>query len=120
MNGKNYIKKKGHNHADGADYSSSSAWLELQNMNNLKIELLADHPEALPILKELFKTEWGPYYGKEGPGDAETDLKSSANHTELPIAIVAFIDGKVCGTAALKMGANIFLYALSGQPKELP
>ena len=72
-------------------------------MNNLKIELLADHPETLPILKELFESEWKPYYGKEGPGNAEADLKNSANYTELPIAIVAFIDGNVCGTAALKM-----------------
>jgi len=72
-------------------------------MDNLKIELLADHPEALPMLKDLFESEWEPYYGAEGPGDAETDIKNSANRTELPIAVVALVDGNVCGTAALKM-----------------
>jgi len=72
-------------------------------MDNLKIELLADHPEALPILKELFESEWSPYYGSEGPGDAEKDLQESSSRKELPIALVAISDGKICGTAALKM-----------------
>jgi len=72
-------------------------------MDNLKIELLADHPEALPTLMKLFESEWEPYYGVEGPGDAETDIKNSANRTELPIAVVAIVDGNICGTAALKM-----------------
>ena len=38
-----------------------------------------------------------------GPGDAETDIKQSANRSELPIALVAIFDGNICGTAALKM-----------------
>jgi len=72
-------------------------------MDNLKIELLADHPDALHTLKKLFESEWEPYYGIEGPGDAETDINISANRAELPIAVVAIVDGNVCGTAALKM-----------------
>ncbi len=72
-------------------------------MDNLKIELLADHPEAFPMLKDLFELEWEPYYGVEGPGNAETDIRNSANSTELPIAVVALVDGIICGTAALKM-----------------
>lgn len=72
-------------------------------MNNLKIEFLADHPQAFPILKTLFETEWEPYYGKNGPGNAEQDIASSANKTQLPIALVAICDGNICGTAALKM-----------------
>ncbi len=72
-------------------------------MDNLSIELLADHPEALPILKEMFESEWEPYYGPAGLGDAEADIKNSANRTELPIAKVAIFNGNICGTAALKM-----------------
>ena len=71
-------------------------------MDKLNIELLADHPEALPVLKELFETEWEPYYGPKGPGDAETDIRKSAGRNELPIALVAILDGTICGTAALK------------------
>ena len=72
-------------------------------MNKLKIELLADHSEATPILKELFESEWEPYYGPSGPGDAETDIRKSANRNNLPIAVVAIVEGNICGTAALKM-----------------
>jgi GNAT superfamily N-acetyltransferase len=82
----------------GAEFNRKS-----YKMDNLKIELLADYPEALPILKKLFESEWEPYYGIEGPGDAETDIKTSTNRTGLPIAVVAIVNGKVCGTAALKM-----------------
>ncbi len=71
-------------------------------MDNIKIELLADNPEAIPILKELFESEWEPYYGEAGPGDAEKDIKGSNNRTELPIGLVAKFEGKICGTAALK------------------
>ncbi|MBC8258073.1 MAG: GNAT family N-acetyltransferase [SAR324 cluster bacterium] len=72
-------------------------------MDKLIIELIADHPEALAVLKGLFESEWEPYYGASGAGDAETDIKNSANRTELPIAVVAIFDGNICGTAALKM-----------------
>lgn len=68
----------------------------------LQIDLLADHPEAIPMLKEWFEQEWAPYYGPDGPGDAHNDLKGSCNRDELPIALVAILDGEVCGTAALK------------------
>ena len=77
--------------------------LESKIMDKLEIDLLANHPEALPILKELFESEWEPYYGANGPGDAEVDLQKSANSIELPIALVAIFDGSICGTAALKM-----------------
>ncbi len=69
---------------------------------SLKIELLADHPEAIPILKEWFEREWEPYYGPAGPGNAQEDLRDSCNRDELPVALVAIYEGEVCGTAALK------------------
>ncbi len=72
-------------------------------MDKLRIELLADHPEASLILKELFESEWEPYYGVAGPGDAALDIKNSANRSDLPIAMVAIFNGNICGTAALKM-----------------
>lgn len=80
-----------------------TGWLGRYQMDKLKIEFLADHPEALPVLIELFESEWEPYYGPAGLGDAETDIKNSDSRTELPIALVAIFDGNICGTAALKM-----------------
>jgi len=61
-------------------------------MDNLRIELLADHLEALPMLRELFETEWSPYYGEGGPGNAEKDIQESCGRTELPIALVAIFN----------------------------
>jgi len=70
--------------------------------NALKIELLADHTEAIPVLQKWFEREWAPYYGPDGPGDAQKDLADSCNRDELPLTLVAFHNGVVCGTAALK------------------
>lgn len=70
--------------------------------NIIQVDLLADHPEAIPVLKDWFEQEWAPYYGPDGPGNAQKDLKNSCNHDELPIAMVAISDDRVIGTAALK------------------
>jgi len=68
----------------------------------VKIGLLAMHPEALPQLRHWFEAEWPEYYGQTGPGDAQQDLRSFANGEGLPIGVVAFKDGELCGIAALK------------------
>ncbi len=70
---------------------------------DVRITLLADLPEALPMLAGLFVAEWEPYYGPEGLGDAEADLRACCNRDRIPLAVVA-IDaaGTVAGTAALK------------------
>ena len=70
--------------------------------NNLKIERLADHLEVLPILREWFEAEWKSYYGPAGPGDAQSDLLAYANNDALPIGVIAFYEGELCGVAALK------------------
>ncbi|MFX0202147.1 MAG: GNAT family N-acetyltransferase, partial [Candidatus Hodarchaeota archaeon] len=71
-------------------------------VNTLHVGLLADHPQAIPILKEWFEREWAPYYGPDGPGDANKDLLDSCSRDELPVTLVAISDGEVCGTASLK------------------
>jgi len=70
---------------------------------DLQIRLLADVPDAIPKLCQWFEREWAPYYGPEGPGSAESDLVDSSRRGELPITLVGIQDGKLCGTAALKM-----------------
>lgn len=70
--------------------------------NNVQIELLADHPEAVLLFAKWFELEWAAYYGPDGPGDAQKDLRASCNRDVLPIALVAVQDGVFCGTAALK------------------
>ena len=67
----------------------------------LSIELLAAHPELLPVLQEWFEAEWPSYYRASSPGDAQRDLQAFTNHGSLPVGVVAFREGSVCGVAAL-------------------
>ena len=64
---------------------------------------LMDAPEVLPILARRFVEEWAQWYGPDGPGDAEDDLKACRGRNALPLCLVA-VSGKgdVPGTAALK------------------
>jgi GNAT superfamily N-acetyltransferase len=66
------------------------------------IARLAEHPEAIPVLKQWFESEWKSYYGPTGPGNAERDLLAYSSRDRLPIGIVAYLDGELCGFAALK------------------
>lgn len=69
---------------------------------SVKVEDLAAHPDALPELRRWFEAEWPSYYGPEGPGDARSDLQSYANRGSLPVGVVAYQSGVLCGVAALK------------------
>ena len=69
----------------------------------LHIRHLADIPEALPELAQWFRAEWAPFYGPDGPGDAEADLHASMNRDALPICLVATDStGSPVGTISLK------------------
>jgi GNAT superfamily N-acetyltransferase len=68
----------------------------------LSIELLAAHPEVLPLLNQWFEAEWPSHYGAGGPGDALRDLQAFANHGSLPVGVVVFRGGRICGVAVLK------------------
>ena len=69
----------------------------------MKISHLCDVPDAVPVLAAWFVEEWMPYYGPDGPGHAEGDLRGCVRKDALPICLVALDDqGDVLGTAALK------------------
>jgi hypothetical protein len=69
---------------------------------SISVELLAAHRDLLPLLQKWFETEWPSYYGPNGPGHAELDLRAFANRGNLPVGVVAFKNGGACGVAALK------------------
>jgi len=71
----------------------------------VNIEFLAEHPESIPLLVGLYETEWAPYYGADGPGDALADLTARCNRDEIPAGIVAVEKGEILGTAALDTDA---------------
>lgn len=68
----------------------------------ISISHLANHPEVLPELRQWFELEWPDYYGANGPGNAEADLSAFAGTDKLPVGVVAFHKGELCGVAALK------------------
>ena len=72
----------------------------------MKIRLLADHADVIPTLADWYLSEWEPYYGVHGPGDARVDLESRCNREELPIGLVALEGDQVWGTAALDLDAT--------------
>ncbi|MEO2006082.1 MAG: GNAT family N-acetyltransferase [Candidatus Poribacteria bacterium] len=73
---------------------------------SLQIRHLVDVPEVVPTLVEWFLKEWGDYYGPQGPGDAETDLRTSLSRTDLPIRMVAVnADGALLGTVVIRAGS---------------
>jgi GNAT superfamily N-acetyltransferase len=67
----------------------------------LRISHLADHPEAIPVIRRWFEEEWAAYYGPGGPGDAARDLRAYSGRGELPVGLIAFYDEQLCGIAAL-------------------
>ncbi len=65
------------------------------------IEHLSDHPDVISELADWYLSEWGPYYGHAGPGDAHADLEARRSREALPVGLVAMEGGQVLGTAAL-------------------
>lgn len=70
---------------------------------DFRIVHLFEAPGAAIILARWFVEEWAPWYGPDGPGDAESDLAACRSRGALPICLVALgADDDVLGTAALK------------------
>ena len=67
----------------------------------MNIELLADHPESIPMLMDWYVSEWKSYYGVNGPGNARADLESRCNRDRIPLGFVAVEGGRLNGIAAL-------------------
>ena len=79
---------------------------DLPESLTVTIRPLADVPESIATLSEMFVQEWAPYYGPGGPGDADADLRASCNRDEIPLTLVAMDDqGQVVGSGALKAGS---------------
>ncbi len=70
-----------------------------------RVRDLAEVPDLVPVLVGWYRTEWEPYYGPSGPGDAARDLAAAADGTDrLPICLVALGPGGApLGTVSLKL-----------------
>ena len=71
-------------------------------MTDVRVDFLADHPGFVPVLVRWFEAEWEPYYGDQGAGDAEADLRGSMNRDEIPLCLIALEGKNLLGTISLK------------------
>lgn len=67
----------------------------------MQIDYLSDHPALIPVLADWYITEWEPYYGKDGPGNAEADLRGRCNRDQLPLGLVVVAGKFPTATASL-------------------
>ncbi len=75
----------------------------MTSYQNIHMVHLLEAPEVAPTLQRWFIEEWTPWYGPDGPGDAEGDLAACRSRDKLPLCLVALnLDNEMLGTAALK------------------
>lgn len=72
----------------------------------IKIDLLADHPEAIPTLSQWFRAQWPDYYAEHTLADIAQDFVAEANRSGIPVRLVAFADGELAGTITLREEAT--------------
>ena len=66
------------------------------------IAYLVDHPETIPTLTDWFRAQWPDYFAGRTPADIAQDFYAEANHTGLPVRLVAFAGGALAGTITLR------------------
>lgn len=71
-------------------------------MIDIVVKPLAEHRHLLATLQAWFVAEWPEWYGADGPGNAEQDLRAYANLGSVPFGLVAFHADVPCGFVALK------------------
>ena len=67
----------------------------------LEFEYLADRREVVPLVIDWWRTIWADRMGSDADQAAE-QLRNSLSKTRLPIHVLAMVDGRPVGTAALK------------------
>ena len=72
-------------------------------MRGVRISYLIDYPEYIAQLAQWLFEEWDSILGEGNPEARIQKLKAHMNRDELPIAWVAHANGKLLGTAALRV-----------------
>jgi N-acetylglutamate synthase-like GNAT family acetyltransferase len=67
----------------------------------MKIEYLADYPDALPILAEWQHREWGHLRAGDNLEKRRARLEGYSNRDRIPLTVVALEGSEVLGSASL-------------------
>jgi GNAT superfamily N-acetyltransferase len=70
-----------------------------------EIALIAEHPEAVPVIEAGYKAEWDFWYGSGGMANARSDLLERSQTHGLPLGLVALRAGGFVGAIALAANA---------------
>ena len=68
----------------------------------VEFEYLVDHPDQVSQVVLWWRTAWGRWMDESDEVVAE-QIRSSLGKENLPVDILAFVDGKAVGSAALKL-----------------
>ena len=68
-----------------------------------RIELLADHPDLIPLLADWFYKEWGGRRPEDTLEKFTDRLRNRMNRDRLPLALVSFLEEEPIGSAVLKI-----------------
>lgn len=71
-------------------------------MSRVECAFLADHPTAMPAVARWLIDEWWPDKSEQAVHELVAALGQRASRTEVPIDLVAFLDGRVAGIATIK------------------
>lgn len=67
----------------------------------MDIKLLADHPEAIPVVARWHWDEWGRYETDSSYEETLKSITEQQHRNSLPLAYIALVDGKPAGAASL-------------------
>ena len=68
---------------------------------DLRIELLADHPEAVHVLSEWEYGEWGHLMPDVSRGELADAFVRRANRAQIPMTLLGYLGERLVGTASL-------------------
>lgn len=73
----------------------------MERQHELEFEYLADRPQDVPLVIDWWRSTWADRMGSDAELAAE-QLVNSLSKTVLPVHILAMVQGRPVGTAALK------------------
>ena len=71
-------------------------------IEDLRIGFFGSDPEMHPLVGTWLRAEWPSWYGSDGEGDLEGDLRAYTQIGSVPTALVSYLNDEPCGFMALK------------------